>query len=128
MGAKAGDKPGGGRRRNLLPIEEGCGDKPGDAATGKIATSQRSANGPNCSWSLLARLALQDRRWLIGQNCPLDLRRPLRYGTCTDSTLGLDGEETIGYRIKQRKLSWADHAKRHAGEFNTRTGPRPLLR
>ena len=62
----------------------------GEAATDRedrLATSQRSSNGPNCSWAC-ALAWLRDRRWLIGQTAQLDLRRPLRYGNCTDSTLG----------------------------------------
>ena len=62
----------------------------GDAATDRedrLVTSQRSANGPNCSWAC-SLACLRDRRWLVGQTAQLDLRRPLRYGNCTDSTLG----------------------------------------
>ena len=32
-------------------------------------------------------------RWLVGQTAQLDLRRPLRYGNCTDSTLGCWGRK-----------------------------------
>ena len=90
-----------GRRRKLVLGRSGLkrdrvwarrlrGTNLGEAATDRedrLATSQRSSNGPNCSWAC-ALAWLRDRRWLIGQTAQLDLRRPLRYGNRIDSTMG----------------------------------------
>ena len=54
----------------------------------QIATSQRSANGPNSSWACARSLMGWTRVGSEGRTAPLDLRRPLRYGDHTHHLKG----------------------------------------